>query len=78
MSKGEVQFDGTFRLATRDEDGVPAGTYKVVVTPPRPPDPANPPPGYPPFHPRFARYLETPLEYTVNPGPNKYAIRVAR
>ncbi len=79
ISKGDVGADGSYVMGSYHEnDGVPIGRYKVVVTPGRPPDPDNPPPNWPPFSARFSRYYETPLEYTVTEGGNSYAIVVER
>jgi len=79
ICKGAVRADGSYTMTNnKQEDGVPEGKYKVVVTPARPPDPANPPPNWPPFQSRFSRLNETPLEFTVTRGVNEYPITVER
>jgi len=78
-SKGAIGPDGTYRMGTyKDDDGVPEGKYKVLVVPPRPPNPDQPPPDWPPFSARYARYKDTPLQYTVIRGKNEYPIEVQR
>lgn len=78
-AKGNIGLDGTFRMGTyQDDDGVPKGRFKVLVTPPRPPNPENPPEVWPPFNVRYARYDKTPLEVTVVPGANRFDLELQR
>jgi hypothetical protein len=76
---GTIQRDGSYRMGTyQPNDGVPEGRYKVLVVPPRPPNIEQPPAVWPPFNRRYAQYKETPLEYAVTRGDNRYDIAVAR
>jgi hypothetical protein len=71
---GEIQADGTFRIKSPlGKNGVPAGTYRVVVLPPEGADRKNPP-----VDPVFGRYETSGIEITVKEEPNKVTVVVRR
>jgi len=71
---GEIRNDGTFRIQDPlGKDGVPAGTYRVIVLPPEGADRRNPP-----VDPAYGRYETSGIEITVNPQPTQVTITVRR
>jgi hypothetical protein len=76
IARCPVQLDGTFRVLTGEQAGMPEGRYKVVITAPQPPDRERPPAVWPPYNRRYARYGDTPLEYAVTAGTNFYPIKL--
>jgi hypothetical protein len=76
-ARGELDSQGRFEIGTnRPGDGIPAGTYRVMVAPP----PQNPdgPPVKPQFDTRFARFETSGLEFEVKSGASEYLIKVTR
>ncbi|MFO0811045.1 MAG: carboxypeptidase-like regulatory domain-containing protein [Gemmataceae bacterium] len=73
-ASGQIQADGTFRIRSPlGQDGVPAGTYRVVVLPPEGADRNRPP-----VDRRYGRYETSGIEITVKDEPNKVTITVQR
>src|SRR5688500_2712985 len=71
---GEITRDGTFRVQNPlGKDGVPAGTYRVIVLPPEGADRRTPP-----VDAAFGRYETSGIEITVKPEPTKVTITVRR
>jgi hypothetical protein len=71
---GEIRADGTFRIRNPlGKEGVPAGTYRVVVLPPEGADRTRPP-----VDRRYGRYETSGIEITVKEEPNKVTVTVQR
>ncbi len=76
-SSGEIQPDGAFKLVTpRGTFGAYAGEHRVLVMPPEPRDPDNPPPSV--VGQRFRRYETSGIKITVAEGPNRVSVKVSR
>jgi hypothetical protein len=77
-ARGEIQADGSYQLSThRPGDGVPPGTYRVLVAPKSDPNAVDRPAKPPPFDPRYADFKTSGLEFEVKPGgPNDFPITV--
>lgn len=76
-ARGDIQADGTYRMGTEsDNDGVPPGHYRVLVTPPLPKNLERR--GKPPIDLRFSKFETSGLEFTVTTGPNRFPIEVER
>lgn len=78
-ASGPIRPDGTFRLYTyRKFDGAVAGPHRAIVIPPVP-DETGLNEGKklkPRIHPRFQRYEQSRLEFTVTPKGNRFNIEV--
>jgi hypothetical protein len=71
---GEIRPDGTFRVQNPlGKDGVPAGTYRVLVLPPEGADRRHPPVDH-----RYGRYETSGIEVTVQGGDNRVTVAVRR
>ncbi len=79
-ARGEIQADGSYRLSThRPGDGVPAGTYRVLVAPKFDPNAVDRAPKPPPFDPRYAEFGTSGLEFEVKAGgPDEFPITVKK
>jgi hypothetical protein len=74
-ARGEIQADGTYQLGTdKPGDGVPAGKYRVLVTPRL----ENPDAPEVTFDRRFADFNTSGLEFEVGSGDNDFSIQVTR
>lgn len=75
--QGEIQADGSFRLASPEgAEGVPAGRYRVLVLPPEPADPDNRPPAV--IRENYHSYVHSGIVVTVEERVNHFLIRVQR
>jgi hypothetical protein len=81
-ARGMTAPDGTFQLSTfRKDDGAVAGEHRVIVIPPgvdnadRFKGKALPPPA---IDPRFSRYDQSGLQFTVKPEKNLIVIQVEK
>jgi len=73
-ASGPIGPDGSFRIADPlGKDGVPAGTYRVIVLPPEGADRNKPP-----VDPVYRRYETSGIEIAVRPEPTKVTITVRR
>jgi hypothetical protein len=78
-SQGIIQPDGTYRAGTHGrDDGMPEGTYRVLVSPPLPTIEEERRRTPSPIHPRFRRFETSQLELTVKPERNTFDIVVER
>jgi hypothetical protein len=75
-ARGDIQPDGTYKLSTeRPGDGVPAGKYRVLITP-RVENPDAP--ERVPFDKRFTDFKTSGLQFEVRSGDNNFPIEVTR
>jgi hypothetical protein len=73
---GEIQADGSFRLSTsKGADGLPAGRYRALITPP-PPDEKSPP--KPVLNPHYRSPLYSPLDVTVDEDHTDFTLAVEK
>src|SRR5262245_32265732 len=71
---GEIRADGTFRVRSPlGKDGVPIGSYRLLVLPPEGADRRNPPVDH-----RFGRYETSGIEVTVKEGDIRVSVVVSR
>lgn len=74
---GTIQADGTYRIETPlGKLGAPAGAYRVLVMPPEPTNPDQPPPEI--IARRFRSYETSQIQVIVEERPNDFPIRVSR
>jgi hypothetical protein len=77
-ARGDIHPDGRYELSTfRPGDGVPPGTYHVLVAPKSDPNAVDRPPKPPAFDPRFAAFATSGLEVEVAAGTADYPLHVA-
>jgi hypothetical protein len=76
IREGAIEQDGSYRIKYGKAEGVPPGTYRVLVVPTPPPDPRKPPPGWPPISGIFSRFETSRLEWTVKDKTNTYNFTV--
>jgi hypothetical protein len=78
-ARGTIGTDGSFTLGTlQPGDGVPAGSYKVLVAPKVDPNAVDGPRQPPPFDPRYSDFSTSGLECEVKRGMNEHPITVTR
>lgn len=76
--RGIIQEDGNYTMGTQsDHDGVTEGTFKVLITPKRPPT-EQIPKDWPPFDLSYSLYNKTPFTVTIKPGKNVNDFQVKR
>ncbi len=84
---GDIDENGSFRLHFGEQDGAPAGEYRVYIEPAGevageaiPTEPGQPRPSKPKvkLDPRFLSPTETPLRETVKAEPNSFTLKVER
>jgi hypothetical protein len=77
-ARGDVQSDGSYQLSTnKPGDGVPAGKYRVLVSP-RVDISADAPERNLSVDKRYTEFATSGLEFEVKDGPNEFPIRVSR
>lgn len=77
MARGDIRADGSYELGTKKPgDGVPAGTYRVLVTPKSDPNAIDKPKRPPPFDSRYMEFKTSGLECEVKAEANEFPIRV--
>jgi hypothetical protein len=73
-ASGQIGRDGTFQIrGPSGEDGVPAGSYRVLVHPPEGADRRNPL-----LDSKYSRYETSGVEIAVTEGSNKVTVTVSR
>ena len=79
-ARGEIQADGSYELSThKPGDGVPPGSYRVLVAPKTDPNAVDRAPKPPPFDLRYANFDTSGLEFEVKSGgPNDFPITVQK
>jgi hypothetical protein len=82
MAQGAIDVeDGTFTLGIKDEgEGAPEGVYRVVIRGRRnnPHSKVDDPELENQIHPRFQSFSTSKLEFTVEPKPNEFTIKIER
>jgi hypothetical protein len=79
MARGDIQADGSYQLSTfKPGDGVPAGTYHVLVAPKFDANAVDKPAKPPPFDPRYADFKTSGLKVEVTAGTTDYPLQVAQ
>lgn len=74
-AEGEIRDDGSFALTTFEpDDGVPAGTYRVIVVPPEEEEGENPTRGRRLFPPRYEDYATSELSVIIQPDTEGVSI----
>jgi hypothetical protein len=77
-ARGDLQSDGSYQLSTnKPGDGVPAGKYRVLVSP-RVDISADAPERNLPVDRRYTEFATSGLQFEVKPGPNDFPIQVSR
>ncbi len=77
--RGGIGPDGTFHLTTfRENDGAPAGRYRVLVMPPLTMVDDEKPAPPPIMDPRFRSFRTSKLEVVVEPKANDISLPIER
>src|SRR5262245_4042273 len=77
MARGDIHTDGSYKLSTfRPGDGVPAGKYRVLISPKTDLNDVDGPRKPSPFDPRYMAFDTSGLEFEVQAGENEFPIRV--
>jgi hypothetical protein len=77
-ARGEIKPDGSYELSTdKPGDGVPAGTYRVLVNAMDLSDVPDEQKKLP-FDFKYQKFETSGLEFEVKAGPNEYPIKLAR
>lgn len=78
MARGEVKSDGSYRLSTsKPGDGVPAGKYRVLISPMDLSDLPDEEKKLP-FDNKYLHFDTSGLRFEVKSGSNEYPIRLAK
>lgn len=75
--RGFVRDDGSFTIGTvSDDDGVPPGKYKVLVSARGLSNPERPPKGWPPLKAMYGRMDQSPFTFDVEKKDNVLNLEV--
>jgi hypothetical protein len=78
-ARGEIQADGRFELSThKPGDGVPPGTYRVLISPKKDPNAVDKKTAPPPFDQKFTSFATSQLTFEVKPQDNDCPITVTK